>query len=93
LRKQNYLRGVDLPHVDVTTLTLLVGANFPEALQDEVVRNGTDGFPDSVRTPLGWSLLGPVFKAVAPPDNGTSCFVVHVSATVPQSSIEQFLMS
>jgi len=43
LRKQNYLRGVDLPHVDATTVTLLIGAKFPEALQDEVVRNGTDG--------------------------------------------------
>jgi len=52
------------------------------------VRNGSDGCPDAVRTPLGWSLLGPAFKTVAAPDNETSCFVAHVSVTVPQSSMQ-----
>ena len=52
------------------------------------MRNGSDGCPDAVRTPLGWSLLGPAFKTVAAPDNETSCFVAHVSATAPQSSMQ-----
>jgi len=52
------------------------------------VRNGSGGCPDAVCTPLGWSLLGPAFKTVAAPDNETSCFVAHVSATVPQSSMQ-----
>ena len=88
LQKHDYLRGVDLPRVEGATVTFLIGANFPEALRIEVVRNGSDGCPDAVRTPLGWSLLGPAFKTVAAPDNEMSCFVAHVSATVPQSSMQ-----
>ena len=52
------------------------------------MRNGSDGCPDAVRTPLGWSLLGPAFKTVAAPENETNCFVVYVSGTVPQSSMQ-----
>jgi len=88
LQRHDYLRGVDLSLVEGATGTLLIGANFPEALRVEVVRNGSDGCPDAVRTPLGWSLLGPAFKTVAAPHNETSCFVAHVSATVPQSSMQ-----
>jgi len=85
LQRHDYLRGVDPAHVEGATVALLIGANFPEALQVEVVRNGSDGCPDVVRTPLGWSLLVPAFKTVTAPDNETSCFVAHVSATAPQS--------
>ena len=88
LQKHDYLPGVDLPRVEGATVTLLIGANFPEALRVEVVRNGRDDCLDAVRTPLGWSLLGPAFKTVAAPDNETSYFVAHVSATVPQSSMQ-----
>jgi len=31
LQKHDYLRGVDLPDVEGATVTLLIGANFPEA--------------------------------------------------------------
>jgi len=82
------LQGVDLTHVEGATETLLIGANFPEALRDEIVRNGTNDCPDAVLTPLGWSLLGPAFKTVAAPDNETNCFVAHVSVTVLQSSMQ-----
>jgi len=92
LQKHNYFRGVDLPHVEGAKVTLLIGANFPEALRDEIVRNGSNGCPDAVRTPLGWLLLGPAFKTVVAPDNETSCFVAHVSATVPQSSMQVMLL-
>ena len=88
LQRPDYLRGVDLPHVEGATVTLLIGANFPEALRVEIVRNGSYGCPDAVRTPLGWSLLGPAFKTVTAPHNETSCFVAHVSATVPQPSMQ-----
>ena len=83
LQKHDYMRGADLPRVEEATVTLLIGANFPEAFRVKVVRNGSDGCADAVRTALGWSLLGPAFKTVAAPDNETSCFVAHVSATVP----------
>jgi len=88
LQKHDCLRDVDLLRVEGATVTLLIGANFPEALRVEVVRNGSDGCPDAVLTPLGWSLLGPAFKTVAAADNEMSCFVAHVSATVPPSSMQ-----
>jgi len=88
LQRHDYLRGVDLAHVEGATVTLLIGANLPEALRVEIVRNGSDSCPDAMRTPLGWSLLGPAFKTVAAPDDEMSCFVVHVSATAPQPSMQ-----
>jgi len=53
LRKHDYLRDVDLPRAEGATVSLLIGANFPEveALRVEVVRNGSDGCSDAVRTP------------------------------------------
>ena len=69
-------------------MTLLIGANLPEALRVEVVRNRSDDCPDAVHTPLCRSLLGPAFKTVAAPDNETSSFVAHVNDTVSQSSMQ-----
>ena len=61
LQKHDYLRGVDLPRVGAA-VTLLIGANSPEALRVEVVRNGSDGCPNAMRTPLGCSLMETAFK-------------------------------
>jgi len=48
----SYLRGVDLPEVEGATVTLMIGANYPEALRVEAVRKGNGHCPDAVRTPL-----------------------------------------
>ena len=62
LQKHDYMRGADLPRVEGATVTLLIGPNFPEALRVEVVRNGSDGCPDAVRTPLGCRCWGQHLK-------------------------------
>jgi len=53
LRKQDYLRVVDLPNVEGATVTLLIGSEpsfLKSHLRAEVVRNGTDGCPDTMPT-------------------------------------------
>ena len=38
LKSHSYLRGVDLPEVEGATVTLMIGANYPEALRVEAQR-------------------------------------------------------
>ena len=44
--------------------------------------------PGCIAHPYRLVVVGPAFKTVAAPDNETSYFVTHVSATMPQSSMQ-----
>jgi len=60
-----HLGNVRFPTIDDGTVSLLLGADVPEALRVLAVRHGQGRSPDAIKTPLGWSLLGPAFSARA----------------------------
>ena len=53
-----HLRNLNLPSVD-EEVSLLVGANAPEAFCIEDIRKGKGKQPIAVKLPLGWSVFRP----------------------------------
>ena len=60
LSRWPHLKDIVIPEVDETQVTMLIGANVPEAQVHEECRKGKAGEPYAVRTILGWAVLGPV---------------------------------
>ena len=54
------LTGIDLPQIESDEIMLLIGSDVPEAHWVYDQRRGKRGQPYVVRTPLGWTLMGPV---------------------------------
>ena len=65
LSKWPHLSDLKIPEVDDKQVTMLIGANVPEAQVHEECRKGRSGEPYAVRTVLGWAVLGPVDAASA----------------------------
>ena len=55
-----HLKDIVIPEVDETQVTMLIGANVPEAQVHEECRKGKAGERYAVGTMLGWAELGPV---------------------------------
>ena len=60
LSKWPYLKDLEIPDLDDEQVTMLIGANVPEAQVYKELRRGGSGEPYAVRTVLGWAVLGPV---------------------------------
>ena len=63
LSKWPHLKDLEIPDVDDAQVTMLIGANVPEAQVHKKFRRGGSGEPYAVRTVLGWAMLGPVDAA------------------------------
>ena len=63
LSKWPHLKDLEIPDVDDAQVTMLIGANVPEAQVQKEFRRGGSGEPYAVRTVLGWAVLGPVDAA------------------------------
>ncbi|XP_078493207.1 uncharacterized protein LOC144748758 [Ciona intestinalis] len=57
--KHHQLNANNFPKIKHGSVQLLIGANPPQAFRVETTRSGHGRSPDAVKTPLGWSLLGP----------------------------------
>ena len=60
LSRWPHFKGIVFPEVEETEVTMLIGANVPEAQLHEECRKGRAGEPYAVRTMLGWAVLVPV---------------------------------
>ncbi len=61
LQRWPYLKTVHSPEIEAG-IELLIGTNVPKALEPlEVIRSVNDG-PYAIRTILGWTVNGPLFK-------------------------------
>ena len=69
-----HLKDLTIPDVEDNQVTMLIGANVPEAQVHEECRRGRSGEQYAVRTVLGWAVLGPVNVA-----NGSSSQVVDIN--------------
>ena len=74
LSQWRHLKDIKIPDVDDNQVTMVIGANVPEAQVHEECRRGRSGEPYAVRTVLGWAVLGPVNVA-----NSSSSQVVNVN--------------
>ena len=74
MKRHKYLKNVPLSKISDGTVQLLIGANVPEVFRVESSRRGPDGYPDLIRSPLGWSLFGPSFDFS--PSDKLSCHFI-----------------
>ena len=64
-RQWPHLEDIELPSISEREVRLIVGTNAPEAFWVLEERRGNRGEAYAIRTPLGWTVMGPV--------GGTDC--------------------
>lgn len=62
IRRWSHLQDINLPTIDETKIDLIIGCNVPEAFWVLEERRGNKGDPYAARSPLGWTLIGPMEK-------------------------------
>ena len=60
VRNYDHLRDLPLPDIDADAVHLLIGQDCPDAMIPLECRRGASGQPFAVRTPLGWTVNGPL---------------------------------
>ena len=65
LKRWPHLRGIELPKLGSKTVEILIGNDVPEAHWVFEQRRGSRKQPYAVRTPLGWTLIGPLGEALS----------------------------
>ena len=60
IKNWSHLDGVELASINDKEVTILIGSDVPEAHWVLEQRRGRKGQPYAVRTPLGWTLIGPI---------------------------------
>lgn len=80
-----HLADIQLPEVDTSKVSLLIGQNCPDAAVPLEIRSGESGSPYAVRTIFGWVVNGPVGRL--PGERRTAC-VNFVQSTSLENRIE-----
>ena len=88
VKKWPHLNGVDLPEIDSKKVTILIGTDRPDIIDNELdKRMGKKGQPFAVRTPLGWTVFGPVGDTMS---NGIYCnFAISEHETSISAQLER----
>ena len=61
LRKWPHLNGVSLPEIEELRVSILIGSDRLDVIDDNSeIRRGARGQPYAVKTPLGWTVYGPM---------------------------------
>lgn len=58
--KRPHLNGIEFPRIQSNDVSVLIGSDVPEAHWVYEQRRGRRGQPYAVRTPVGWTLMGPL---------------------------------
>ncbi|PFX17886.1 hypothetical protein AWC38_SpisGene17772 [Stylophora pistillata] len=64
LRQWPHLRDIKLPSTSEKEVRLIIGTNVPDAFWVLEEKRGNKGEPYAIRTPLGWTIMGPMHKNV-----------------------------
>ena len=91
LSRWPHLKDLKIPDVDDNQVTMLIGANVPEAQVHEECRRGRSGEPYAVRTVLGWAVLGPVNVANSSSSQVVSVNFVKYGDELSDQQMRQFL--
>ena len=62
-RQWPHLRDIKLPSISEKEVRLIIGTNVPGAFWVLEERRGNRGEPYAIRTPLGWTLVGPMDRS------------------------------
>ena len=62
-RQWPHLRDIKLPSIREKEVRLIIGTNVPDAFWVLEERRGNRGEPYAIRTPLGWTLMGPMERS------------------------------
>ena len=66
LKKWPHLDGISLPEIEDNKVSLLIGSDRPDMIENALeVRKGKKGQSFAVKTPLGWTVHGPMGQSVA----------------------------
>ena len=57
-----HLKGIELPEIDIKEIRVVIGCNVPEAFWVLEEKCGGKGEPVGIRSPLGWTVIGPTEK-------------------------------
>ena len=87
LNKMPHLHDIEFQKIPGATVTLLIGADVPEAFCPIDIRKGNRGQPIAMETPLGWSLLGPSLSSA----RSSNCSVNFVTRC--DSGIERLVQT
>ena len=82
-----HLDGIDLHEVNPEDISILIGADVPEAHLQLEVRRGSKGQPLAVKTPFGWCLFGPRVQGGETMQGGESS---HCGATYTADEMRSF---
>ena len=80
IRKWSHLDDISLPETGDKKVTILIGSDRPDIIDKQLdKREGEYGQPSAVKTPLGWTVYGPI--------GNLTDDQVHVSFTHTQQEI------
>ena len=77
-RQWPHLQDIKLPSITEKEVRLIIGTNVPDAFWVLEERRGNRGEPYAIRTPLGWTLMGPMERS-----DGEDC---HMNVNLVRSS-------
>ena len=58
----SHLQGLQFPEIDNKEVRVVIGCNVPEAFWVLEEKRGSKGEPVGIRSPLGWTMIGPTEK-------------------------------
>jgi len=91
LSKYRHLSNLDFSQLENNSVQLLIGANVPKAFRVEDIRTAPDSCsPDAIRSPLGWSLLGPSFTDCSFATNVCANFISARYQALPISNASSY---
>ncbi|CAB3984661.1 Hypothetical predicted protein [Paramuricea clavata] len=61
VNKWSHLNGIHLPQIEDKRVKILIGMDRPDVIENDIEkRKGRRGEPYAVKTPLGWTVCGPI---------------------------------
>eukprot|EP00057_Strongylocentrotus_purpuratus_P002697 XP_003725052.1 PREDICTED: uncharacterized protein LOC100888496 [Strongylocentrotus purpuratus] len=85
IKKWDHLQGIEFPTINQREVKLLIGGDTPEAFWVMEQRRGKRKEPYAIRSPLGWTLMGPTRRGS---DNHPG-FNVHFTRTEQEALHQQ----
>ena len=85
-KRYQHLQGIDIPSINFSDITVLIGVDMPQLLIHEGYKSGKENEPYAVRTKLGWVLTGLKSSKVEKSIMNNVC-LVH---SIDEINLEQF---
>ena len=91
LSRWKHLEGIEIPEIRREEVSILIGANVPEAHIQEDSGVGRPGEPYGVKTILGWCIMGPTNTKPSARQDKVQVNFLHYGNQLLDQQMEQFL--